>query len=187
MSKEVISYVEIGASIETTSTAINGLLNIDKDVRLLKTQYDLDVKRDKLVKRTPEYNLKVLYRSVMGIKLRLTTLSPTSTRLDYTLIYNVKCLWGILIGYTILMVCLLGLPLLFLLGDSSSFVDDNEAYFVVIMLLVALICTIAPLWIVVIWQSREKTKDKQFHKLFLSRLERYIEIVTEHDYKAILN
>ncbi|MDF9825456.1 hypothetical protein M2475_002051 [Breznakia sp. PF5-3] len=180
MNKEVTSCVEIETNLENTSIAMNGLLNLDDNVNKVVTQYDLNVKEDKLIKKTKEPNLKYFYKTITGINLRLSSMSETETKLDYVLLYNAKRQIIIVGIYTVIVMLAFALPFFLLFIEKPMAIQDSQLDMIWILLLISFMLLLVPIWAIVLFQNRKKYKDRLFHKFFLPRLEKYIEIVEGH-------
>ena len=88
MGKVCESYLDFMAPLETTSTALNGLLKVDGPLTAVRETYSLDIKREtKNARKKKNEELKALYSQVLvnakNIQFRLVRVNDEVTRLYY--------------------------------------------------------------------------------------------------------
>ncbi len=171
MAKILENEVDIQAPLETVSIAMNGLLNLDDDLRRVRNVYSFDIRKDKMLRRSPDrLYLQKLYSMIKRGEFRLEEFSEESTRLYYSLEYKrYGGAFGVIFmaEFLIFMVC----------GIIVSMLEPSIAmlFFGVTFAVFALMVLI--FGIVIFFTYSSKAVEKRFHRDFLPRLDSYIEIV----------
>lgn len=179
--KQVVSYIDIDSSLADISMAFNGLLNIPGDLKQVYDQYNFNVKKDQTLERSPEkQGLNVVYNAFTDFAFQLSEISPTKTRVNYTLTYSRKSRFILGIIFTVFfgsLILLLGISIIAELISGSLFMLP------MLLPLLFLILFLTVLWVSLLNGARPKNMNNLFHKQFLSRLQQYIEIVEAHKQK----
>lgn len=173
MAKTLENEVDIQAPLQTVSIAMNGLLNLDDDLRRVRNTYSFDVRKDKMLKRSPERSyLQRLYSLITRGEFRLEERPDGSTGLHYTLTRT---------NHARMLVIVLLVELLFFIacGIMLGRITDSILPLLLFLAFFAFIALICGLSIFFSYSSR--AVEKRFHQDFLPRLDAYIEIVKKKE------
>ena len=121
MGKVCESYLDFMAPLETTSTALNGLLKVDGPLTVVREIYSLDIKRD--IQKKKDEELSILYSQVLAnaknAQFRLVRVNDGVTRLYYRLEKR---------SYTVLLIFMIIFQI-FLSGILDGwFIRETGAY-----------------------------------------------------------
>lgn len=178
MGKVCESYLDFMAPLETTSTALNGLLKVDGPLTAVRETYSLDIKRD--IQKKKDEELSILYSLVLAnaknAQFRLVRVNDGVTRLYYRLEKR---------SYTVLLIFMIifqiFLSVLFSLLVYSM-VGSSERLALIVGGLVFVLCMILFSFMPysALRQSNNNRIMQNMSKYFAERVNAYIAIARKY-------
>ena len=174
MGKVCESYLDFMAPLETTSTALNGLLKVDGPLTVVREIYSLDIKRD--IQKKKDEELSILYSQVLAnaknAQFRLVRVNDGVTRLYYRLEKR---------SYTVLLIFMIifqiFLSVLFSLL-AYSMVGSSERLALIVGGLVFVLFSFMPYF--ALRQSLNTRIMQNMSKYFAERVNAYIAIARKY-------
>ena len=171
MGKVCESYLDFMAPLETTSTALNGLLKVDGPLTVVREIYSLDIKRD--IQKKKDEELSILYSQVLGnaknAQFRLVRVNDRLEKRSYTVLLIFMIIFQIFLS---VLFSLLG----------YSMVGSSERLALIVGGLVFVLCMILFSFMpyFALRQSLNTRIMQNMSKYFAERVNAYIAIARKY-------
>lgn len=180
MNKSMQGYVDLYASVQECSIALNGLLKLPGKLSDVKYFYCLDISNER--KRSKDNEINLLYattfKNIKSMNIQLEPLNDYMTRFKYTA--KKKSPVPAIIGGVFLQLwfaILLSLIINFIAFDDFNFIFTGILFiFFVSIFSLFIFWAISPYW--------DKNIDKRIKNNFIERLTTYIDIVKSQKPKS---